>query len=195
MTNPVIILDFRTEFRRQMRRYLRRLGQLALGGLSAGFLLLVYSQTSLPGVKTTQALLDKFGSEVAVPDGRFLLAALSSCCAALILTGWPPTKPFRKWIARPFLGFCFDLAGTAAGAIVPSIIAVSKPAEWELAILTVLLALSYVALMSTMLWFGQYLLSERVQEILSRHPVPYQYIVPTGGALFLAVVYLSSVTR
>jgi hypothetical protein len=166
-----------------------------LGGLSAGFLLLVYSQTSLPGVKTTQALLDKFGSEVAVPDGRFLLAAISSCCAVLVFTGWPPTKPFRKWVARPFLGFCFDLAGTATGAIVPSIIAVTRPAEWEQAILVTLLALAYATIMSALLWFGQYLLSERLQEILLRHPVYYQYVVPSGAAFVLAMGYLGSVTR
>lgn len=189
MNNQVKLLDLNAEFRRQSRRYLQRIGELALGGLSAGLLLLAYSHTTFPAAHVTEVLLEKLGKEIALPDGRFLLAAIASCCVALIFTGWPPTTPFRKWVARPFLGFCFDLAGTAIGAISPAIIAAARPSEWGKAFLLILLSLFFLTLMSMMLWFGKYLLSERFQLKLKNYSGFYQASIPVGAGIILLLIY------
>jgi hypothetical protein len=190
MNNQVKLLNLNTEFRQQFRLYTRRIGELSLGGLAAGFLLLAYSHTTLPSASVTETLLEKLGSEIAIPDVRFLLAAICSCCVALILTGWPPTGPFRRWVARPFLGLCFDLAGTALGAFVPTIIAAATPSEWGKATAVTVVALTYLMLMTMMLWLGRYLLSERFQKNLQKYPLPYPYVVPAGAAFILFFMFV-----
>lgn len=86
MNNQVKLLDLNAEFRRQSRRYLKRIRELALGGISAGLLLLAHSHTTFPAAHVTEVLLEKLGTTIARPDGRFLLAAIASCCVALIFT-------------------------------------------------------------------------------------------------------------
>lgn len=133
--------------------------------------------------------MEKLGSEIAIPDGRFLLVAIASCCMALVLTGWPPTRPFRQWVGIPFLAFCFDLSGTAIGAFIPAILAAATPPEWRKALVLVVLAFIYLVIMTSILWLGKYLLSQRFQDILQSYPAPYPYFVSVGAAFVLLFMY------
>lgn len=192
MSNQVQVLNLNVEFRIQLKRYLRKLRELALGGIAAGVLLLTYSQTAFPGAKVTASLLDKLGAEAAVPDANFLVVALASCAATLALTGWPPAKAFRRWFAIPYLKFCFDLTGTALGVFLPVCIALSTPSEFLKHTPIILLGLFYFILSSIFLWAGKYALSERIQSKLQTYPGFYPHVLPTAAAAYLVLTYLGS---
>ena len=189
MTDQVKPLDLYAELRIQIKRFLRSIRERALGGFAAGTLLLSYSHTSLPSAEVADALMEKLGNEIAVPDGRFLLVAIASCCVTLVLTGWPPAKPFRRFFAIPYLNFCFDLAGTAIGVFIPAIAAVSNPSQIGAAAVITLVGFLYLFLMAAIVWLGRYFLSERIQKQLQSYPLPYPHALPAGAFIMLLLMY------
>lgn len=183
MTNQAQVLDLKIESRIQLKRYLRKLRELALGGFAAGVILLSYSHTNFPGAAIAGKLMDKLGSEAAIPDANFIVVAIASCAVTLVATGWPPAKAFRRWFALPYLKFCFDLAGTAIGVFLPVCLAVSTPPEFAKALPIIFDGFLYLFMSSLILWGGQYALNERVQQTLQSYESPYRHALPAGAAI------------
>lgn len=101
-------------------------------------------------------------------------------------------EPFHKFLARPFLRFCFDLSATALGAFIPTVVAAARPGETQQAVSLVLVAVFYLVLMSIFMWAGLYFLGDRYQAISRAHPDKYfKHLAPGGAAFILLMLYFS----
>lgn len=189
LNNPVQAPTLKSEWGREFKEFFKALLEQASGGFAAGFLLLLYSKSNLPGAPKAHALFDKVVNEVVKPDSGFFLAAVVSCCIALAAAApW-----VRRTLARPFLKFCFDLSGTALGAIVPAVVAVSTQKEYFRAGGVVVMALFAFGGSGALLWAGRYFLSEQFHAIVGADQTNFlRWAVPGGAAFILLFLYLSN---
>lgn len=183
---------FLKELRIQSRRMNSRFFDDAIGAFWAGTALLIYSKTNLPAHQIAQSLLEKFSTEVAQPNSAMPIFALLSYCICLTFNGWPPMYGVRKYIARPYLTFFFDICALATGAIIPALIAASTPDKFFVA--SVIFIINFLALyiFSTVIWLGIYLLSPRYEKISGAFKTQwFKHIPAMFGVGMLILIFIN----
>jgi hypothetical protein len=188
LNNQVQAPSLKSEWDREFQEFRKALLEQASGGFAAGFLLFAYSKSNFPGSPRAHVLFEKVVNEVVRPDAGFFLASIVSCCLALAAAApW-----IRKALAGPFLKFCFDLSGTALGAIVPAVVAVSTQKDYLKATGVFIMAFFAFGGSALLLWTARYFLSEQFHKIVGASSNNFlQWFVPFGAAFVLLFLYIT----
>lgn len=186
----IMSINFKKEARTQFRLMRMKFQHNATGAFIAGLALFCYGQTVLPGADTASKLMEKFSNEVALPDSKFLIFAMLSYCACLVLNGWPVAELIKKYASRPYLSFFFDICALASGASVAVLLTSATSQDIGPFVMTITLYVLALFLMATIIWTGIYLTSERFTRLSNAYLTPWQRHLPACAGFFMIMFYL-----